>query len=114
MSSPSTDTFMSTMEGAGSCLKCRYVLPRLADCAPTYFETGSVRCKECGESVDLWLAALNNAARLSAIRAWALASLGAGKTNLVIPMESGRYHEVDLCKYGAPSDAKILARNYTG
>jgi hypothetical protein len=45
---------------------------------------------------------------------WALANLGAGKTNLVIPMESGKYHEVDLCKHGVPAEAKILARNYTG
>ena len=51
---------------------------------------------------------------MSIAPAWALASLGAGKTNIVIPMESGKYHEVDLCKHGVPTDATILARNYTG
>jgi len=107
-------TFESTREAAGSCSGRNYLMPRLVDCAPTYFRDGFVRCGHCGEQVDLWKVALDKAARLSDIPAWALASLGAGQTNLVIPIESGKYHEVDLCKHGVPADAKILSRNYTG
>ncbi len=106
--------FTHTIEAAGSCLNCRHALPRLVDCAPAYFEQGSIRCGHCGEQVDLWQAALNNAARLSIVPAWALANLGAGKTNLVIPIESAKHQEIDLCRHGVPADAKILARNYTG
>src|SRR5260370_59058 len=66
-------------EAARSCLNCRQALAPLVDCAPAYFEQGSIRCGHCGEQVDLWQAALNNAARLSIVPAWALANLGAGK-----------------------------------
>ncbi len=107
-------SFVETREAAGSCPHCAYVMPRLVDCAAEYFRDGFVSCKRCGKQVDLWQAVVNKAARLSGIPAWALASLGAGQTNLVIPMESGKYREVDLCKHGVPADAKILARNYTG
>lgn len=37
------DSFM-TFEAAGSCSKCHYILPRLVDCAPSYFEKGYVLC----------------------------------------------------------------------
>jgi hypothetical protein len=107
-------SFVATREAAGSCPHCTYVMPRLADCAAEYFRDGFVSCNRCGKQVDLWQAVLNNAARMSAVPAWALGNLGAGQTHLVIPMESGKYHEVDLCKHGVPADAKILARNYTG
>src|SRR5260370_40415614 len=99
MSSAPTDTFISTIEGAGSCLKCRYVLPRLVECGPTYFERGSVRCRECGESVDLWLAALDRATRLSEMPSWALVSLGPGQTSFVIPMETGKFYPLDLTNH---------------
>jgi hypothetical protein len=107
-------SFVATRESAGPCPHCAYVMPRLVDCAAEYFRDGFVNCKRCGKQVDLWQAVLNNAARLSIAPAWALANLGAGKTDLVIPMESGKYREVDLCSHGVPEDAKILARNYTG
>lgn len=107
-------SFIDTQEVAGSCPHCSYLMPRLVDCAPKYFRDGFVSCDHCGKQVDLWQAVLDRAVRMSIVPAWALANLGAGKTNLVIPMESGKYHEVDLCKHGVPADAKILARNYTG
>src|SRR5204862_4023625 len=107
-------SFVQTREAAGSCPHFAYVMPRLVDCAVGYFRDGFVNCNHCGKQVHLWQAVLNNAARMSILPAWALANLGAGKTNLVIPMESGKYHEGDLCKHGVPPDAKILARNYTG
>jgi hypothetical protein len=107
-------SFVDTQEVAGSCPHCTYVMPRLVDCAPKYFLDGFVSCDHCRKQVDLWQAVLHRALRMSIAPAWALASLGAGKTNIVIPMESGKYHEVDLCKHGVPADATILARNYTG
>ena len=115
MNSDTNDAaFTHTLEAAGSCLKCHYVLPRLVDCAPDYFEHGSVLCGHCGEQVNLWKAALDGATRMSIAPAWALANLGAGKTNLIIPMESGQHKQIDLCEHGVPANAKILARNYTG
>jgi len=107
-------TFVSTLEAAGSCPQCNYVMPRLVDCAPEYFRGGFVSCLHCGERVDLWKAVLNLAVRTSIAPHWALAGLGAGRTNIVIPVESWKYHEVDLCKYDVPADAKVLTRNYTG
>jgi hypothetical protein len=108
------ETFVYTIESAGSCLKCRYVLPRLVECAPLYFKDGFVTCSNCGERVDLWQAALDHATRLSLTGAGALASLGAGQTLFVIPMETGRYYSVELTDHGIPADAKVLRRIYTG
>jgi hypothetical protein len=113
MSDTPIDTFISTIEGAGSCLKCRYVLPRLVECAPTYFQTGSIRCTECGESVDLWLAALDRAKRLSGMPSWALASLGPGQTSFTIPMETGKFYPLDLTNHQVPAGARILTRHYS-
>lgn len=107
-------SFVNTREAAGSCPHCTYLMPCLVDCAPEYFRDGSVDCNRCGKQVDLWQAVLDHAAGLSIVPAWALASLGAGQTNLVIQMKSGMFCEVDLCRHDVPSDAKILARNYTG
>jgi len=107
--------FSDTREVSGSCSNpaCRYVLPRLVECAPAYFDQGYVMCSHCGDRVDLWSAALNHAIALSPT-GWALASLGAGQTSVVLPMESGRSYEVRLTDHGAPADAKILSTNYTG
>ncbi len=110
----SDQTYSSTTEGAGSCVKCRYVLPRLRDCAPFYFRFGFVICGHCGEHVDLWQAALESATRLSVMGAWALASLGAAHTSFLMSVESGKYYSVELMDYGVPAEAKILKRNYTG
>ena len=44
---------------------------------------------------------------------WALAALGAGSTNFVMPMETGKYYPVELSSHDVPADAKILTRNYT-
>jgi hypothetical protein len=109
-------TFMTSMEGAGSCsnLACRYVLPRISECAPIYFDQGHVNCSECGETIDLWQAALEHARRLSPMGAWALGSLGAGQTSFVILIETNRYYTLELTDYGVPADARILRRNYTG
>ncbi len=104
---------IDTREAAGSCSHCRYLLPRLAECAPSYFDAGYVTCKHCGEKSDLWQAALSKAIALSP-SGWALASLGAAQTSIVLPMESGKGYEVQLTDYGAPTDAKILSTNYTG
>lgn len=95
-------------------MHCNWVMPRLVDCAPDYFRNGSVKCDHCGKDVDLWQAALGQAVRMSVVPGWALARLGAAQTNLVMPMESGKYYQVDLTEHGVPADAKILARNYTG
>ncbi len=104
---------IDTREAAGSCSHCRYLLPRLVECAPSYFDVGYVTCKRCGERTDLWQAALSKAIALSPT-GWALASLGAAQTSIVLPMESGKVYEVQLTDYGAPADAKILSTNYTG
>ena len=88
-------------------------MPSLANCAPRYFTDGFVACGHCGERVDLWQVVLDSAMRLSIAPGWALATLGAGKTNFVIPIETGKYYQVDLTKYEVPANAKILTRNYT-
>jgi hypothetical protein len=110
---PNDSTFVRTFEGAGSCPHCRYVLPRLVDCAPTYFEEGHITCTHCGKEVDLWQAALERATRLSQVAHWALESPGAVKTSVVMQMESGKYYEIQLTDHGAPPDAKILGLNCT-
>jgi hypothetical protein len=106
------DSFM-TFEAAGACSKCHYVLPRLVDCAPSYFEKGCVICEKCGESVDLWQAASGRALALKWIP-WSLASLGAAQTHTKITAETGKYYQVDLTEYGAPADARILSVSYNG
>jgi hypothetical protein len=103
------DSFM-TYEAAGSCSKCQYILPRLVDCAPLYFERGSVTCSHCGEQIDLWEVVSTRAASSTA---WGLASMGAAQTWVRMPMETGKYYEVNLTDYGALADAKILAVSYS-
>jgi len=72
-----------------------------------------VACKHCGEKVDLWQAALGKAIAL-APTGWALASLGAAQTSVVMVMESGKTYQIQLTEHGAPPDARILSVNYTG
>jgi hypothetical protein len=105
---------LSTLEGAGSCLKCRRVLPRLVESAPVYFKQGFVTCSQCGDRVDLWQAALDSAIHLSGHGASALVSFGAVQTSFVMPMEPWKYYEVELTKLGVAHDARILRRIYTG
>ena len=88
-------------------------MPRLVDSAPQYFRDGFVSCGQCGNQVDLWKAVLEDAVRTSMATSWALAALGAGKTNFVMPMETGKYYPVELSSHDVPADAKILTRNYT-
>jgi hypothetical protein len=104
------ENFVATLEGAGSCFECRYVLPRLVDCAPAYFEKGFVTCKQCGRQVDLWQAALERATRLSVVSHWPLAHLGAARTSFVLPMETGKHYPIELTNYGIPANARILSR----
>jgi hypothetical protein len=105
---------LSTLEGAGSCLKCRYLLPRLVESAPVYFTQGFVRCGHCGDRVDLWQAALDRAIHLRFHGALALVSFGAVQTSFVIQVEAWKVCEVELTKRGVPDDARILRRIYTG
>lgn len=72
------------------------------------------QCNHGGKDVDLWRAALGRGIRMSIVPRWVLARLGAAQTNLVMPIESGKYYQVDLTEPGVPANAKILARNYTG
>lgn len=102
-----------TLEGAGSCPECRYILPRLVDCAADYFERGFVACGQCGDRVDVWRAALDRATRLSATTRWALASLGAAETTFVMPMETGKFYPLELTEYGVQAGARILSRHCT-
>jgi len=57
---------------------------------------------------------LDHASSMSLSPAWAIASLGAGRTSIVLEMESWKYKEVHLSEYGVPPNARILSRNYTG
>ncbi len=107
-------TFVETREAVGSCPRCRYVMPRLLDSAPAYFRNGFVPCDHCGEHVDLWHATLESVTRMSIAPAWAVATIGAGKTNFVMSIETGEFCEVQLTNHEVPSDARILSRNYTG
>jgi hypothetical protein len=106
------DDSFTTLEAAGSCSKCSYILPRLVECAPAYFEKGYVVCEHCGEQVDLWQAVLGKAIALKST-SWALTSLGAAQTLVPLSMETGKYYEVNLTSYSAPPDAKILAVSYS-
>lgn len=108
---PDDSKFVHTFEGAGSCPHCRYVLPRLVECAPVYFEKGCITCTHCGTGVELWQAALDRAIRLSQVAPWALESLGAAKTSVVMQMETGKYYQIELTEHGVPADAKILSVN---
>ena len=105
------DSFM-TYEASGSCPKCCYILPPLVECAPVYFKEGHVICKHCGEMVDLWQAVTGHAKALS-MTSLALGSLGAAQTSVRMEIETGKYYEVDLTKFGAAADAKILAVCYS-
>jgi len=82
------------------------------ECAPTYFKHGGVPCTHCGEKVELWQAALGKAIAL-APTGWALGSLGAAQTSVVMPMESGKTYQIQLTDHGAPPGARILSTNYT-
>ena len=104
--------FVHTFEGVGSCPNCSYVLPRLVECAPAYFENGYVTCTHCGKAVELWQAALDRATRLSHIATWAIESLGAAQTSFVMQMETGKHYQIQLTEYEVPANAKILARRY--
>ena len=104
----------STLEKAGSCPTCHYVMPSLVECAPMYFKDGFVVCAHCKARADLWQVVLDKATRLSMAPGWALANLRAGQTSFVETFETGRFYEVDLTKREVPADARILTRSYTG
>lgn len=108
------DNKWTTSEHAGSCPSCSYILPALVDCAGLYFECGYVTCNECGARVDLWQVVSGRAKDLGTIGPWSLASLGAARTSLVMPLRSGRYYEIDIVDHGAPIGSKILGVNFTG
>jgi hypothetical protein len=107
-----SENFAHTLEGSGSCLSCRHVLPRLVECAPVYFKQGYVTCSHCSNRVDLWLAALDRATRLSRVPHWSLVSLGAAQTSFVLQMETGKHYPVQLTDHDVSPSAKILARHY--
>jgi hypothetical protein len=52
-----------TYEAGGACSACSYILPRLVDSAPHYFENGYVVCQKCGEKVDTPKETLNKSCR---------------------------------------------------
>jgi hypothetical protein len=109
---PNDTNFVHTFEGAGSFPDCRYVLARLVESAPAYFEKGFVTCTHCGKEVELWQAALDRATRLSQIATWSLESLGAAQTSVVMQMETGKHYLIELTDYGVTGNAKILSRRY--
>ena len=45
---------------------------------------------------------------------WALTSLGAGTTSVLLEVETGKIHIVSLIEHGMPSDAIVLSATYTG
>lgn len=104
----------TTLEIAGSCPSCRYVLPSLADSAAEYFGRGYFKCTKCEAKVDLWEVASGRAKAHPAVGHWSLASLGAATTSLILHLESGRYYERDIVDYGAPPGSKILGVTFTG
>src|SRR5260370_42247340 len=106
-------SFIDTREAAGSCPACLYRLPRLVECAPSYFNDGHIICKHCGAKTDLWQASLSHAVALSP-KGWALASLGAAQQSIVLPMESGKVYVVKLADHGARYCSKVGGRNYIG
>jgi hypothetical protein len=53
-------------------------------------------------------------AKVQSLGPWALTSIGAATTSLLMPLESGRYYEINLVDYGAPAGAKILGVTFTG
>ena len=93
---------------AGACQNCRYILPRLSEAAPIFFQRGSIACDHCGSEVDLWQAALEHSF------SWSPVSLGATNTSFTKEIQTGDFYKVDLVEYGAPPDARILSMTYTG
>lgn len=102
-----------TLEYSGGCPGCNHGLPPLAKCASRYFQQGFIECGNCGSKVDLWKAALDRAIALDPALAWALESLGAGRTSFVMSMKTGDIYAIDLTQHGVPANAKIIARHYT-
>lgn len=95
---------------AGSCPSCHYVLPPIEECAPIFFETGSVLCRNCANSMNLWEAALGYARALEG--PWGLTSLGATESRISICMETDKYYEIDLAEHGIPLGSKVLSVTY--
>jgi hypothetical protein len=92
---------------AGTCMTCHHALPRLANAAAIYFDSGVVICENCKREVDLWAAAITHSC------SWMPLSLGATCTSFLKEIESGQLHRIDLSDCGVPPDARILTTNYT-
>lgn len=108
----SEDNTFHTYEAGGSCSSCSFILPRLVDSAPHYFEKGYVTCEKSGERIDLWQV-VSSRAKAGGHGPWTLTSIGAATTSLLLPFESGRYYEINLEEYGVPAGARILWVNFT-
>jgi hypothetical protein len=108
----SEDNRFHTYEAGGACSSCGFILPRLVDSAPHYFEEGYVKCEKCGENVDLWQV-VSGRAKAMGLGPHALTPIGAATTSLLLPLESGRYYEFNLEEYGVPPGARILWVNFT-
>ena len=97
---------------AGPCPTCNLALPPLSEIAPPYFRENIVRCSECNAAFDLWTVTLGYGMAVPA-SAWGMASLGASSLSLLIPLQTGSYHKIDIREHGAPEGARILWTAYT-
>ena len=98
---------------AGTCPKCHYVLPPIAQAAPTYFDHGYITCCRCGERVDVWDAVLTRMKIQPPVPTISLVCLGATTTHFEREITADKYHMIDLSEVGVPKDATVLQVGYT-
>jgi hypothetical protein len=101
-----------TRNYSGACPGCRFVIPVLNEVSGTYFETGSVKCSNCGIAIDLWEATLEQVTRLGVFTT-SLAALGPRVTYLKLRLLPNQTFELDFTRHGVSEGATILWVNYT-
>lgn len=94
------------------CPLCVHSLGPLEDTTGPFFESGEVRCNNCGNSIDLWEAG-KKAAALSMGAQMTVACVGATQTFFEFDLRVGEHKELDFATVGVPDGAMILGLAFT-
>jgi hypothetical protein len=104
----------TTRNGLLSCSHCSTILepPDGPNAADAYLYHRPIRCVHCGESLNWWEMVLDAVCE-NFMGSNAFSALGAMTTAFTVQASPGQRLVLDLSTYGIPSDALILATNYT-
>ena len=97
----------------GSCHSCQHVFPPLYLTANQYFRDGTLICKHCENSEDIWESMITKI-REGFPLSWLIWELGATVSVFYFDLSPGQTLELDFSHFDIPPSALILDVSYTG